>query len=62
MPPTRADQALSALARARDRLAGEIKGELGAAAFAGAPVHGAAGLLGACRALIGSAEHLRAGH
>jgi hypothetical protein len=51
-------QVLAAQARARDRLAGQIKGELDAAAFANAPVHGAAGLTVACRALIGAAEHL----
>jgi len=52
---------LAALGRARDRLAGQIKGELDAAAFANAPVHGAAGLTVACRALIGAAEHLASG-
>jgi hypothetical protein len=54
--------ALSVLARARDRLAGQIKGELDAAAFADTPVHGAAGQTLACRVLIGSAEHLATGH
>jgi hypothetical protein len=52
---------LAALGRARGRLAGQIKGELDAAAFANAPVHGAAGLTVACRALIGAAEHLASG-
>jgi hypothetical protein len=52
---------LAALGRAGDRLAGQIKGELDAAAFANAPVHGAAGLTVACRALIGAAEHLASG-
>jgi len=55
------DQALAALERARDRLAGQIKGELEGAAFAGTPIHGAAGQALACRALIGSAEHLAPG-
>jgi hypothetical protein len=49
---------LAALGRARDRLAGQIKGELDAAAFANARVHGTAGRTIACRALIGAAEHL----
>jgi hypothetical protein len=52
---------LAAPGRARDRLAGQIKGELDAAAFANAPVHGAAGLTVAWRALIGVAEHLASG-
>ncbi len=58
----RTDKALSALKRARDRLAGEIKGELDAAAFSGTGVHDAAGQTLACRALISSAERLAAGH
>jgi hypothetical protein len=58
----RTDEALSALERARDRLAGEIKGELDAAAFSGTGVHDAAGQTVACRALISSAERLAAGH
>ena len=58
----RTDKALSALERARDRLAGEIKAELSGAAFAGTGVHGAAGQTLACRALIGAAEHLATGH
>ncbi len=57
----RTDRALAALDRARDRLAGQIKGELEGAAFAGTPVHGAAGQTAACKALIRSAEHLAAG-
>jgi hypothetical protein len=52
---------LAALGQARDRLAGQIKGELDAAAFANAPVHGAAGLTVACRALMGAAGHLALG-
>jgi hypothetical protein len=35
-----------------------IKGDLEAAAFQNAPVHGAFGLTVACNALIGVAEHL----
>ena len=58
----RTDKAQSALERARDRLAGEIKGELDAAAFSGTGVHDAAGQTVACRALISSAERLAAGH
>ena len=58
----RTDKALSALKRARDRLAGEIKGELDAAAFSGTGVHDAAGQTLACRALISSAERLATGH
>jgi hypothetical protein len=54
--------ALSALARARDRLAGQIKAELDAAAFSGTPVHGAVGQVVACQALISVAEHLAAHH
>jgi hypothetical protein len=57
----RADKALSALERARDRVAGQIKGELAAAAFSGTGVRGAAGQTLACRALIGAAEQLAAG-
>jgi hypothetical protein len=56
------DGALSALARARDRLAGQIKTELDAAAFSGTPVHGAVGQAVACQALISAAEHLAAHH
>jgi hypothetical protein len=56
----RTDQALSALERARDRLAGEVKGELDAAAFSGTGVQDAAGQTLACRALISSAERLAA--
>ncbi len=52
---------LAALGRARDRLAGQIKGELDAAAFANVAVHGAAGQTVACRALIDAAEHLASG-
>jgi len=58
----RTDKTLSALERARDRLAGEIKGELDAAAFSGTGVRDAAGQTRACRALIGAAGQLAAGH
>src|SRR5215475_10213849 len=57
----RADRALSALERARDRLAGEVKGELDAAAFSGTGVRDAAGQTLACRALISSAGRLVGG-
>ena len=57
----RVNRALGALERARDRLAGAIKGELEAAAFWNAPVHGAFGQAAACRALIGAA-HVLASH
>jgi hypothetical protein len=53
-----ADKALAGLEQARDALAGHIKAELSAAAFGGAPVHGAAAQLGACEALIGVAHLL----
>jgi hypothetical protein len=54
------DQALSSLEAGRDGLAGHIKAELNAAAFSGTPVHGAAGQLTACQALISAAGHLAA--
>jgi hypothetical protein len=57
----KAEQALSTLEAARDRLAGVIKRELDQAAFSGTPVSGAAGQLDACRALIASAGNLAAG-
>jgi hypothetical protein len=57
----KADQALSTLEAARDRLAGVIKRELDQAAFNGTPVSGAAGQLGACQAIIASAGNLAAG-
>ena len=56
------DRALASLDRARDRLAGQIKGELEGAAFADMGIRGAVGQTLACRALIGAAEHLAAGH
>ncbi|MGI9006897.1 MAG: hypothetical protein ACR2FU_12015 [Streptosporangiaceae bacterium] len=55
------NRALRLLEVARDRLAGAIKGELEAAAFQDAPVHGVFGQTVACRALIGAA-HLLAAH
>jgi hypothetical protein len=58
----RTDKALSALERARDRVAGQIKGELDAAAFSTTGVRGAARQELACRALIGAAGQLAAGH
>jgi hypothetical protein len=57
---TRTDQVLSGLERVRDALAGKIKGELEAAAFSDAPVHGAVGQVIACRAVIAAAQHLAA--
>jgi hypothetical protein len=54
------DQVLSALERARDGLAGKIKGELEAAAFSNTPVRGAAGQTLACEALVHSAGLLAA--
>jgi hypothetical protein len=55
-----ADQALASLDVARDQLAGQIKGDLEAAAFQNAPVTDAASLTASCNALIGSAEQLAA--
>jgi hypothetical protein len=54
----RTDQVLSVLERARDGLAGKIKGELEAAAFSGTEVHGAVGQTFACRAVIAAAQYL----
>ena len=54
------NQALTGLDKARDALAGRIKGELEAAAFGDAPVWGAAAQAFACHALIGAARHLAA--
>jgi hypothetical protein len=54
----RTDQALAGLEQARDALAGKIKGELEAAAFSNAPVHGAFGQVIACQAVIAAAKHL----
>jgi len=55
------DAALSGLERARDGLAGLVKGELEAAAFRDQPVHGAIGQTIACQALILGAERLASG-
>jgi hypothetical protein len=55
------DTALTGLERSRDNLAGQIKGELEAAAFQDQPVPGAAGQTASCQALIRSAERLAAG-
>jgi hypothetical protein len=52
------NQALTALDKVRDALAGKIKGELEAAAFTGAPVNGAFAQVAACRAVIASAQRL----
>jgi hypothetical protein len=51
----------AALERARDRLAGESKGELDAAAFSGTGGRDAAGQTLACRALTGATKRLAAG-
>jgi hypothetical protein len=53
---TSVERALTVLDLARDRLAGQIKGELAAAAFDGAAIHGAGAQLIACNALIGAAK------
>jgi hypothetical protein len=53
--------ALSGLERARDSLAGLVKGELEAAAFRDQPVHGAIGQTVACQALIRGAQRLAGG-
>src|ERR1017187_5504261 len=55
---TRTDQALSALERVRDGLAGALKGELEAAAFSDPPIRPAAPQTLACHAIIASAQHL----
>ena len=55
------DAALTGLERSRDSLAGQVKGELEAAAFQNQPVHGATAQTVACQALIRSAERLAAG-
>jgi len=52
------DHALRVLDQARDRLAGELKTELAAAAFDGAAIHGANGQLSSCEALIARAQAL----
>ena len=55
------EHALRVLDVARDRLAGVIKGELEAAAFGNAEIHGAVGQTAACGALI-AAAHALASH
>jgi len=54
----RTDQALRGLEVARDRLAGQIKGELDAAAFAGRPVAAVGPQILACQLIIRGAERL----
>ncbi|HET7245194.1 MAG TPA: hypothetical protein VFJ07_10210, partial [Streptosporangiaceae bacterium] len=56
------DRVLAGLDVGRDRLAGVIKGDLEAAAFQNAPVHGATALTVACNVLVGAAQHLASGH
>ncbi len=53
-----ADQALRKLDVARDALAGQIKGELEAAAFGDVPVHGVGGQILGCGALLHKAHDL----
>ena len=55
---TRVDQALRALDVARDRLAGQIKGELEAAAFGDQRVNDVGQQIHACESLIRVAHHL----
>ncbi len=52
------DRALRVLDQARDRLAGQLKTELAAAAFDGADIHGANAQLRSCEALIAAAQAL----
>jgi hypothetical protein len=54
----RIEHALGLLDQARDQLAGAIKGELEAAAFDNATIHGASGQIVACQALLGAAHAL----
>ena len=54
----RTDQALRGLEVARDRLAGQIKGELEAAEFSDQGVWNAGALIFACHAIIGGAQAL----
>ena len=54
------NQALTALDKVRDALAGKIKGELEAAAFSGTPVLGASAQAVACQAVIAAARHVAA--
>jgi hypothetical protein len=55
------DAVLSGLERARDGLAGLVKGEMEAAAFRDQPVRGAIGQTVACQALIRGADRLAGG-
>ena len=52
------DQALRKLEVARDALAGQIKGELEAAAFGNVPIHGAGGQILGCQLLLHRADEL----
>jgi len=52
------DKALRNLELARDKLAGEIKGDLEAAAFENTPVPNPSSLTSACQSQISAAEHL----
>jgi hypothetical protein len=52
------DQVLSSLEVVRDQLAGQIKGELEAAAFHNVQVHGAVSQVAACHGLIAEAKYL----
>jgi hypothetical protein len=54
------NQALTALDKVRDALAGKIKGELEAAAFSDTPVPGASAQAFACQAVIAAARHVEA--
>ena len=54
------NQALTALEKVRDALAGKIKGELEAAAFSGTRIPGASAQAVACEAVIAAAKHVEA--
>ncbi len=54
----RVEHALGVLDKARDQLAGEIKGELEAAAFDNVTINGAAGQIVACQSVLGEAHAL----
>jgi hypothetical protein len=54
----RVQHALGVLDKARDQLAGEIKGELEAAAFDNVTINGALGQVVACRSVLGEAHAL----
>jgi hypothetical protein len=55
---TSVDSKLGTLEITRDQLAGQIKGELEAAAFDNQPINGAGGQATACQAVINQASHL----